>query len=121
MEATIGEEYRRALDYDRLSVDVNQYKLTQAVTSPHPLPEELLDALGDLVEALDYAGDAQNPTDELVKAKSAYFCARHAILMMDKHGFRRSAIVGGIENRLYKVITDLDPGLLPGGPAPSPS
>jgi len=109
MEAPIPEEYRRALNYGNLSVDINQYTLVLVTSSPQEVPEELSEALDDLTEALNYAEEAQNPADELIKAKSAYFCVRQAILMMDKHGFKRSAIVGGIERNLYRVIKQLEP------------
>lgn len=109
MEARIPEEYRRALNYGDLSGDVSQYIFALVISSPQEVPEELSEALDDLTEALTYAEEAQNPADELIKAKSAYFCARQAILMMDKHRFQRSAIVGGIERSLYRVIRRLEP------------
>jgi hypothetical protein len=121
MEATIGEEHRRALDYDRLAVDLNQYTMAQAITSVTPMPDALLEALDDLVEALEYAGDAQSPTDELVKAKNAFVSVRESLGLMEQHGFRRSAIVQDIAAKLQKVISDLEPGQSAGGPAPSPT
>jgi hypothetical protein len=109
MEALIPEEYRRALNYGDLSMDVNQYIFALVTSSSQDVPEELSEALDDLTEALNNAEEAQNHVDELIKAKSAYFCARQAILKMDKHGFKRSAIVGGIERNLYRVIKQLEP------------
>jgi hypothetical protein len=91
------------------------------VFAERQVPEQLSEALEDLIEALNYAEEAQGPTDELVKAKNAFVSARESLDLMDQHGFRRSAIVQDVAARLQQVIADLAPGRSPGGPAPSPS
>ena len=91
------------------------------VFSERPVPEQLEEALDDLIDALNNAEEAQDPTDELVKAKNAFVSARESIELMDRHGFQRSAIVQDIAARLQRVIRTLDPGQSPGGPASSPT
>ena len=121
MEALIGEAYRKLLNYGELSGDLDQYSAMFYVFAERQVPEELDTALEDLIEALNYAEEAQDPADELVKAKNAFVSARESIELMNRHGFQRSAIVQDIAARLQRVIWTLDPGQSPGGPAPSPT
>ena len=120
MEALIGEAYRKLLNYGELSGDLEQYSSMFYVFSERQVPEQLEEALDDLIDALSNAEEAQDPLDELVKAKNAFVSARESLDLMDRHGFQRSAIVQDIAARLQRVIRTLDPGQSPGGPAPSP-
>jgi hypothetical protein len=110
MEATIGEAYRKLLNYGELSGDLAQYSSMFYVFSEREVPGPLEDALDDLIEALNYAEEARDPTDELVKAKNAFVSARESLDLMDRHHFQRSAIVQDIAARLQRVIETLEPG-----------